>query len=552
MLPARIQLGPSEALDSYLERVAISNDILTKDLFRLLTEEHNDVSPSAAFMLVKPNGQITARIGSVTGLSADDVANATLVRYDGGLPLNLDGFDPLDRHSFRKVVARGWFPQHGTQVCPMCLARDGIWRLQWKLPISTVCLEHKVYLTPHCSGCGDRFRSRRHNPLRANPGIDQPCGNPRGVFAHCGQSVLATAAVPAPETSLRVAARVASAIDGQNISVLDSVLPPTDYLAELKNLTTLLLHISARPDKRQLADWAGGVQDEAAERPGELRGPRWGIQPPTSPVIRGSALAEADSILTQRDPDAAVARLTEWFGLIPNVPGGPRGWIVNRTVMSPVLSGLAVQVLAAHRHVGLQLDHQDAAIRVPLSAIPQVLDEHTYRRHFARMLATQESTGRLYASLCIARAQQPGSTWSAAAASIGLDPDIGKRTSRAASTRLLVSPREIAAASRTAAAELPRRRSCRALERRVHELARSPDTWFAGWARIAHPRRRAAAFPYAVTWMWCEVAQGWTYTSPAWPPPVTRQSKAAYRVFRDTLPEELKRALRTLARGGSL
>ncbi|MFZ3393946.1 hypothetical protein TVH25_11855 [Rhodococcus sp. 7Tela_A2] len=343
-----------------------------------------------------------------------------------------------------------------------------------------------------------------------------------------------------------------TAIDGQNISVLDGALPPEEYLAELKNLTTLLLHIAARPDKRQLADWASGVQDEAAARPGELRGPRWGIQPPASPVIRGSALAEADSILAQRNPDAAVARLAEWFTLIPNVPGGPRGWIVNRTVMSPVLGGLAVQVLAAHRHVGLQLDHQATAITMPLSAIPQLLDKHVYRRHFARTLATQECTGRLYASLCIARAQQPGSTWSTAAASIGLDPDIGRRTSRAASTRLLASPREIAAASQAAAAELSRSRNYRALERRVRELARSPDTWFAGWARIAHPRRRAAASPYAVTWMWCEVAQGWLDTSPAWPQPVTRQSKAAYRVFRDTLPEELKRALRTLARGGSL
>ncbi|MBM4474044.1 hypothetical protein GS456_01045 [Rhodococcus hoagii] len=552
MLPTRVAIDSREALDSHLERVALANDLTTKDLFRMLTEERNASSPSAAFMLVRPSREIVDRIVDLTGLTPSAVENLTLARYDGGTPLNLDGFNPLDQASYRTIASRGWFPQHGTQACPLCLSDGGIWQLSWKLPSSVVCPEHGTYLVAECAGCGHCFRSRRHSPFRPRLDINQPCGNPLGSSAHCRHSVLAEKVTPASEGALRAARRVTNAVNGGETRVLDGTLAPAAYLAELKSLTTLLLHLASRAHPQQFADWAGELQAEAAVRTTERRGPRWGIQPPTSPVTRGQALAEADSILSNPDRVGAVARLTEWFDLIPSAPGGPRGWIVNRTAMSPVLAWLAIQVLSAHRHVGLQLDHQATAIKLPLSAIPQLLDERTYRRHFVRMLATQESTGRLYASLCIARAQQPGSTWSAAAASIGLDPDIGRRTSRPASTRLLVSPSEFAAASRTAAAELPRRRNYRALERRVHELARSPDIWFAGWARIAHPRRRAAAFPYAVTWMWCEVAQGCLDTSPAWPQPVTRQAKAAYRVFRDALPEELKRALRTLARGGSL
>lgn len=552
MLPTRIPIDSRETLDSYLERVAVANDLMTKDLFRLLTEEQEATAPSAAFMLIKPGGEMVDRIVDLTGLTVSDVENSTLARYDRRTPLNLDGFDPLDRNSFRTIASRGWFPKHGTQVCPICLSYDGIWQLSWRLPTSTVCAEHGIYLVAQCTDCGDRFRSRRHSPLRPELDVSQPCGNPLGVSAHCGHSVLSEAVTPASTGAIRVARRITSAIDGEYRGVLDGLLAPAEYLAELRNLTTLLLHIASRPDAQRFVDWAGGVQDEAAARATELRGPRWGLRPPASPVTRGEVLAEADSILSHHDPSAAVKRLAEWFDLIPDATGGPRGWLVNRTAMSPVLSWLAVQVLSARRHIGLQLDHQDVLIELPLSAIPQLIDVRTYRRHFCGMLATQESTGRLYASLCLARARQPGSTWSAAAASIGLDPDIGRRTSRAASTRLLASPQEFAAATRSAAADLSRTRNYRTLERRVRELARSSDTWFPEWSGVAHPRRRAAALPYAVTWMWCEVGQGWLDTSPAWMPPVTRQSKAAYRVFRDTLPEELGRALRTLARGESI
>lgn len=551
MLPARVAIDPRESLDSYLERIAHVNDLTTKSLVRMLKENRDGSSVSTAFMLVRPSDELVGRIVDLTGLGASAVENSTLLRYDGGAPLNLDGFDPLDRASYRAIVCQGWFPQHGTQLCPLCLSHDGIWQLSWKLPVSTVCPDHGVYLVAECSSCSRRFRTRHHSPLRPRLDEHQPCGNPLGFSAPCRHSILREKPTAASEGAIRTAKRVTAAIEGEETSVLDGALAPPAYLAEVRNLTTLLLHLASRARARGFVEWAGELQAEAAGRTTELRGPRWGIQPPTSAVIRGEALAEADGILSSPEIADAVARLAEWFDLIPDVPGGPRGWILNRAATSPVLSWLVVQVLSARRHVGLQIDHHDALIDLPLSAIPQLLDEHTYRRHFGGMLATQESTGRLYASLCIARAQRPGSTWSAAAASIELEPDIGRRTSRAASTRLTASPRDIAAAANAAARELSHQQDFRALERRVTKLASTPETWFTDWARSASPRRRAVALPYAVTWMWCEVAQGWLDTSPAWPPPVTRQSKAAYRVFRDTLPEELGRALRELADGNS-
>lgn len=550
MLPTRIAMAPGEALDSYLERVARANDLLTQDLFRILTEAHESECSTAAFMMTKPDGALIDRVARLTGLTSNAILRATLTRYDHGRPLNLDGLNPREHETFRKVVSRGWFPAHGTQACPECLFDSGVWQLSWRLPFSAVCLQHGTHLVGRCAGCGVRFRSRRHNPFRPVLGDDQPCGNPLGGFEYCGHSVVTEVATTASDGALRAGRRIADAVEGAGTNVLDGVRTPTEYLTELKNLTTLLLHLASQPHERHIADWAQAVQHEAIARACELRGPRWGIRPPEDAVVRGLALAEADWVLSQSDPDAAVRRLSEWFDLIPNTRGGPRGWLVNRTVMSPLLSWLVIQVLSARRHIGLQLDHQDVPSPLPLPAIPQLLDEQTYRRHFAGMLATQEGTGRLYASLCLARARKPGSSWSAAAKYIGLDPDIGRRTARAASSRLLVAPPVLAEAVNVASTEMPRHKNYRLLERRVANLARVPEAWFRAWCMTTKPQRRPVALPYAITWMWCEIAQGSLDTSPAWPPPVTRQSKAAYRVFRDTIPREASQQLRVLARGG--
>lgn len=54
MLPARVAIDPRESLDSYLERIALVNDLTTKSLVRMLKENRDGSSVSTAFMLVRP------------------------------------------------------------------------------------------------------------------------------------------------------------------------------------------------------------------------------------------------------------------------------------------------------------------------------------------------------------------------------------------------------------------------------------------------------------------------------------------------------------------
>ncbi|MEU8960516.1 TniQ family protein [Streptomyces sp. NPDC048491] len=36
------------------------------------------------------------------------------------------------------------------RTCPRCLARNGRWRLEWRLPWSFACLDHVIYLCNRC------------------------------------------------------------------------------------------------------------------------------------------------------------------------------------------------------------------------------------------------------------------------------------------------------------------------------------------------------------------------------------------------------------------
>jgi hypothetical protein len=184
-----------------------------------------------------------------------------------------------------------------------------------------------------------------------------------------------------------------------------------------------------------------------------------------------------------------------------------------------------------------------------VSAIPQLIDREIYRNAFAGMLGGYEHTGRLYVSLCLVRAATSARNWSQAAELLGLDPVLGPKTARAASARRNMEVPEFARQIRAVLAGLPTERDFRAREDRVRQLAGTPDFWLDQWRRSVTPARRARALPYAITWMWCEVAQGFLSASPAWTTLPDSRAKAAYQAFKSRLPENGEAALRALVVG---
>lgn len=496
-----------------------------------------------SFLMIKPAVETVARISHLSGLTERAVGSATLMRFDGGLPLHLEGFDARDRHSFRNVVNQGWFPQTGSQICTECLAADGIWRLQWRLPIVVACLKHRTLLTASCGGCGLRFRLRRYSPLR--PSTDLACGNQLGLRQHCPHSVLEGESQPAPAEVLSMQLSIDAALAGAPTEFMGQMVVPQVYLAELRNTATLLLHLLTRPGGRKRVHWGSDLHAEASARTTELRGPRWGVSPPASSLIRAGALSEAWEIVTQSSLDEAAAKLSPWLDLISDIPNGPGAWLVNRTARSEAMERLITSTLLSRHDVARQVSRN--RIGLPASAIPQLIDRETYRTVFAGMLGGYEHTGRLYVSLCLVRAATAARNWSKAAGLLGLDPAVGPKTARAASARRSMEVLEFARSIRAVLARLSAERNFRAREDRVRQLASSPDAWFDEWCRSITPARRVQALPYAITWMWCEVAQGFLSASPAWSTPPDSRTKAAYRAFKSRLPATGETALRELA-----
>ena len=90
-LPARVRLGDHESLDGFTERLATLNDLLPPQLLRLLTAPEDLGCPSSAFLMIKPDPLIVDRIVRLSGVDAEAVRQASLLRFGAGLPFRFDG-----------------------------------------------------------------------------------------------------------------------------------------------------------------------------------------------------------------------------------------------------------------------------------------------------------------------------------------------------------------------------------------------------------------------------------------------------------------------------
>ena len=273
-LPALVDLAPGEALDAYLERVADANYLTTARLVEMVRAGHDTTT---AYLMLAPTPATLERIARLTGADTAALQNATLAAFDG-TSLDLRGLDPARQSSFRTISARGWIPGHGTQICPACLADDGVWRTTWRLPTTTVCRTHGTYLLATCPGCQRPFRDQRHSPLRV-VGPQTVCGNPLGQGPHkqCRVDLTTLTAEPADDDCLQRQARQDAADAGGTVPTFAGQLDASEFTTTLRSLTALLLHLAAATrTPHELPSWTCGspriVEGFPMRLPG--RGPR--------------------------------------------------------------------------------------------------------------------------------------------------------------------------------------------------------------------------------------------------------------------------------------
>ncbi len=531
-LPVSVTPRPGESIESWLEHLADANGLTTAQLLNATGRGR----AGTRYLTLAPSPETIARLAALARVDEQAVYAATLSVFDG-TALNLTGLDPADRHSYRQVAARGWAPAHGTQICPACLAEDGVWQAAWRLLIVTTCIRHESLLVARCPSCRRPFRDQRHSHLR-RVGAALMCGNPLGAgpTKQCQHDLTAIPTTHANDDVLALQTRVETALAGHMVTVLGQAAKPAAYLFDLRHLTTLLLHLAGQPGAAQLAPWVTDLVGEAGARSRD-RGPRWGIRPPEHPALRAAALATADDVLTAPDIDAAAARLTPWTELTPTTNDGPLGWLADRTVMTPTLTRLVMAARAPHRRVSHHLDnHPGGRMPINLTLVPQVIPHAQYLEHLDGASTSSEDTVRLLASLSLARLHPDVTSWAAAAEALNMPGPMGVRCARACSATMLVTAEEWKSRIWRAGEETERR-DYRATEAKIeHRLGLT--RWFNEWARRNRPVARYGDHDLALTWHWVHVAHAHLDLSPVWRGKrPTVKDRVRYRRFADSLDE---------------
>ena len=539
-LPISVPPRPEESVESWLEHLADANGLTTAQLLATIRR----TGATTRYLTLAPSPETIARVAALARVDEKVVYAATLASFDG-TALDLAGFDPADRYSYRQVAARGWTPAHGTQICPACIAETDAWKASWRLLLVTACTAHRCVLVSECPACRRPFRDQRHSHLR-RVGAATVCGNPlgQGPLKQCQHDLTTLGAAPASSVVLATQERIDAALTGKSVPVLGELAKPAAYLADLRHLTTLLLHLAGQPGADGLAPWAADVALVAADRT-STRGPRWGMRPPDDPALRGQALATADAIMAADDLDTAATLLTPWTEITPTTNDGPHGWLADRTVMTPTLTRLVMAARAPHRRLSHHLDTlkpDGARMPINLLVIPQVVPQEQYLEHLAGAFDSGEPTVRLFASLSLARLHPDITSWAAAAEALGIPGPMGVRCARACSATMLVTADEWKARIWRAGEESPRRDYLATEAKIRHRLEMS--RWFDEWARHYRPGTRHGTYDLGLTWQWVHVAYAHLDLSPAWRGrKPTATDRARYRQFEDSLNDQQQLAL---------
>lgn len=147
---------PGEAFDSWIEAYATRLQVSTAELADTLGLPHGYLNTSIRLLLTGGRPQHLDVLGASTGLAPTTLAG---MFHDAGLR-------PAPGHPATDSIRRSWSPAPGTRFCPTCLTGNGRrFQLNWRLPLTFLCLQHDQLLADACPGCGQPTRVR----LQRNP-----------------------------------------------------------------------------------------------------------------------------------------------------------------------------------------------------------------------------------------------------------------------------------------------------------------------------------------------------------------------------------------------
>lgn len=530
-MPVRPHVRPSEALDSYLVRLARANGLTPRALSEEITARAGApvINGRAVLAGYTPMSAIVTTIADMGGLASGHVIDMTLARY-----LHGDAPGPGTRLP--------WTPRHGTAICPQCVGTHGFWPITWRLPQLAVCIEHRLVLHTMCPRCGKPFRTRRTPPL---PNSLLECDSPisgSGTFVEtCGQRLDALMRIDANPAQVDAAAiLLAVTHDGHDVQVAGKASSAVDYLSDHYALVLLLTHLAASGNGEEYY-WAKTIRDDALARNASKQ--QLSRSLPLDMVARAEILALATEMLTRTTVAEVAHHLRLFARIIPSAPAGPRAWLLGHTRRTPFMDELTRAVVAPERSFSYQLDHSPSTGGVGARHIPQAISAPVYEQYFADALGVTADTGRVFVSLCLARRTLASGTWVSAGELIGIPPRVARQTPMNVSPRLKVPITELV--GRVIAVEPLFAQSppdYRQREQLVLQLVELRELWFDPW-RHQHRIPGAADNTFANTceWLWSTYALGLPY-SQRWAHGWNNERRYRYRQWCDRLPSRVSTA----------
>jgi len=149
-LPLRVTPAPGEALDSWLEAVAVRYDLTLGEITGAVGIAH---SARPRWMIKLAHRELQS-LSLTTGLSPDCCESMTLNHFHQAAL-------EVDELSGRLVTTFPWGVTYRSRYCPHCLRESGgRWQLAWRLKWSFLCTVHRCLLVDHCPQCGHNQRTR--------------------------------------------------------------------------------------------------------------------------------------------------------------------------------------------------------------------------------------------------------------------------------------------------------------------------------------------------------------------------------------------------------
>ncbi len=331
-LPMRVPPRPGEALDSWLESIAVRLDMPLRaiigplGLARVRAAGNKKVKPPEWVVCLRP--QEAQHLSAVTGVDAAVLRSMTLQSFDGQA-IRLD----LARRAVEPVVLWG---RRGSRFCPDCLAADGgRWQIRWRLGWSFACVTHQRLLADTCPRCLRPARLKMPSltlvPAPGRCGLPQ-LGAARKLFTpRCDHPLADTPTMRLPTDSPIIEAQQLINELLTDPLACPKLLPfyPTEqatagqFFTDLKALAAKVLARAHDGDLEPFAptELITKLRAFVIARAGQ---PRIGFVAPSSTAVVAPAVTTAVHMLRADDFAAAEARI---------------GWLATRTTTRPLTSG---------------------------------------------------------------------------------------------------------------------------------------------------------------------------------------------------------------------